>query len=155
MNPLHSTRPAERRAAEAMRLRCALNLDAHTLSAWRDRLLTPAEDARVSAHLADDDCAACQAQLATYDAIAVTLRAQRAPTPAPLDMAALRPLLLRAQTPAARPRLRLLPFRRASGATPRHAARAHPGGASGAPQPRADPRLAAGWSAAQEAGPTG
>jgi len=156
-----------------MRLRCAQRLDARTLSAWRDRLLSPSEDARVSAHLADDDCAACQAQLATYDAIAITLRAQRTPAPTPLDIAALRPLLL--QAPSAQPRLRLLPFRRAprtsqparplwaasaAHAAPRSAAPTAVGGAvadvpAGPTEgPLADPRLSPGWAARQRT-PTG
>ncbi|HUY75449.1 MAG TPA: hypothetical protein VMV29_01665 [Ktedonobacterales bacterium] len=178
MKSQYPAQPDNPQAPGAMRLRCALRLDARTLSAWRDRLLSPAEDARVSAHLADDDCAACQAQLAAYDAIAVTLRAQRAPSPTPLDLAALRPLLL--QAPTAQPRLRLLPFRRAarasqpsrpsrttiptSFAAPQRAAPAATSGVSadvptrgaeGADsRPLADPRLSPGWAAAQRA-PTG
>lgn len=176
MTSQQSAQPITHQTPGGLRLRCALRLDARTLSAWRDRLLAPAEDARVSAHLADDDCAACQAQLAAYDAIAVTLRAQRAPTPTPLDIAALRPLLL--QAPTAQPRLRLLPFRHSSRAsqssrplrasatsraTPTHAPRAAgrvPDDLStlstyAADEPLTDPRLSPGWAAAQRAATSG
>jgi virginiamycin B lyase len=58
---------------------CTLHLDVETLSAWRDRALSPEGQARVAAHL--PDCAACRARLAQYDAVARALRTLAVPEP--------------------------------------------------------------------------
>ncbi len=58
---------------------CADGIRAATLSAWRDDRLSPARASRLVVHLAQ--CAACQARLAAYDALAQRLRAQTVPGP--------------------------------------------------------------------------
>jgi Putative zinc-finger len=58
---------------------CTLGLTPTTLSAWRDHTLSAAEAEQFRAHVAR--CSACRERLADYEAIANTLRAQRAPAP--------------------------------------------------------------------------
>ncbi len=93
----------------AATLTCPLKIDSRTLSDWRDGQLNQAAAERVRAHIAHDDCAACQAHLADYDAIGDFLRMQRVPRASALDMESLRPTLLNGDE--GRSLLRLLPFR--------------------------------------------
>ncbi|HEV7129324.1 MAG TPA: hypothetical protein VGN32_17960 [Ktedonobacterales bacterium] len=58
---------------------CADGISTVTLSAWRDDRLSLARASRLVVHLAQ--CAACQARLAEYDALAQLLRAQTVPGP--------------------------------------------------------------------------
>ncbi|WIG60576.1 MAG: hypothetical protein OJF49_003324 [Ktedonobacterales bacterium] len=54
--------------------RCALGLTSRTLSTWRAQGVSATEAERISAHVSS--CAACQRQLAAYDAMDAVLRAQ-------------------------------------------------------------------------------
>ena len=56
---------------------CALGLDAHMISAWRDGATTPAMAERIAAHFAA--CRACQAHMAAFESVAEALRRQRLP----------------------------------------------------------------------------
>lgn len=56
---------------------CALGLDAHIISAWRDGAITPAMAERIAAHF--DGCRACQAHMAAFESVAEALRRQRLP----------------------------------------------------------------------------
>src|SRR5260221_14711559 len=56
---------------------CALGLDAHMISAWRDGAITPAMAQRIAAHF--DGCRACQAHMAAFESVAEALRRQRLP----------------------------------------------------------------------------
>ncbi len=56
---------------------CALGLDAHMISAWRDGATTPALAERIAAHFAG--CRACQAHMAAFESVAEALRRQRLP----------------------------------------------------------------------------
>jgi len=56
---------------------CALGLDAHMISAWRDGATTPAMAERIAAHFAG--CRACQAHMAAFESVAEALRRQRLP----------------------------------------------------------------------------
>lgn len=56
---------------------CPLGVDAATLSAWRDGLLSPAEVARIAGHVSS--CAACQAHLRAFEATAAVLLSQPIP----------------------------------------------------------------------------
>ena len=58
---------------------CPLGLPSETLSAWRDRLLPPAEARRISAHVRE--CHACRERLAGFERLAPPLRAERVPEP--------------------------------------------------------------------------
>ena len=58
---------------------CVLDLPTDTLSAWRDRALSPHEAERVGAHL--PTCTACQTRLAEYEAVAQALRLLAVPEP--------------------------------------------------------------------------
>jgi anti-sigma factor RsiW len=56
---------------------CALGLDAHMISAWRDGAITPTMAQRIAAHF--DGCRACQAHMAAFESVAEALRRQRLP----------------------------------------------------------------------------
>ena len=60
---------------------CPLGLTTDDLSAWRDRALASAGERRITAHVAT--CPACQRSIATHDALAAALRAERPPAPDP------------------------------------------------------------------------
>jgi hypothetical protein len=57
---------------------CPLGCTTDNLSAWRDHVLSVADERRITAHVGS--CLACQRIIATHDALAAALRAEQPPT---------------------------------------------------------------------------